>query len=85
MPTYEYQCQSCGHGFESFQKMSDEPVAACPECGGPVKRLLGAGGGFIVKGSRSAAAAGHPRQACCDPDNPCCGGDASCDRPPWEG
>jgi len=33
MPTYEYVCDSCGHDFEVFQRMSDEPVSVCPECG----------------------------------------------------
>ncbi|HZT41879.1 MAG TPA: FmdB family zinc ribbon protein [Chthonomonadaceae bacterium] len=40
MPTYGYQCEKCGHQFQVFQKMSDTPVSACPECRGKVKRLL---------------------------------------------
>jgi putative FmdB family regulatory protein len=40
MPLYEYQCDNCGHRFERIQKFSDPPVATCPECGGPVKKLL---------------------------------------------
>ena len=51
MPTYEYECQKCGHLFERFQNMSDERVKTCPECRGKVKRLLGAGAGIIFKGS----------------------------------
>ncbi len=51
MPTYEYKCLSCGHRFEIFQKMSDEPIKVCPECGGEVKRLIGGGAGLIFKGS----------------------------------
>jgi len=34
-----------------FQKMSDEPVKVCPECGSEVKRLIGKGAGTIFKGS----------------------------------
>jgi putative FmdB family regulatory protein len=32
MPIYEYECQSCGHCFEEWQKMSDKPVKVCPKC-----------------------------------------------------
>jgi putative FmdB family regulatory protein len=49
MPTYEYRCPT-GHEFEVFQRMSDEPVADCPECGEASTRLLSAGGGFLFKG-----------------------------------
>jgi putative FmdB family regulatory protein len=51
MPTYQYKCLECGHDFEMFQKMSDEPIKECPKCKGEVKRLLGAGAGPIFKGS----------------------------------
>ncbi|NCC52195.1 MAG: zinc ribbon domain-containing protein [Spartobacteria bacterium] len=50
MPTYEYECQKCGHHFELFQNMSDEPVKRCPECKGKVKRLIGTGAGLLFKG-----------------------------------
>jgi putative FmdB family regulatory protein len=50
MPTYEYRCPK-GHEFELFQRMSDEPVAECPECGKKSQRLLSAGGGLVFKGS----------------------------------
>jgi len=32
MPIYEYECQSCGHRFEEWQKMSDKPIKVCPKC-----------------------------------------------------
>ncbi|RKY42870.1 MAG: zinc ribbon domain-containing protein [Candidatus Makaraimicrobium thalassicum] len=51
MPTYEYKCRSCGYHFEQFQSMTDSPVKNCPECNGPVKRLIGTGAGIIFKGS----------------------------------
>ena len=51
MPTYEYECTHCGHNFEAFQKMSDEPLKKCPKCDYKVKRLIGAGSGIIFKGS----------------------------------
>lgn len=51
MPTYDYECQSCGHIFEYFQSMSDDPLKECPKCGEGVKRLIGGGMGIIFKGS----------------------------------
>jgi putative FmdB family regulatory protein len=51
MPTYEYECKSCGHTFEAFQAMSDEPLKNCPQCGKEVRRLIFGGTGVIFKGS----------------------------------
>jgi len=51
MPTYEYECESCGHEFELFQKMSDPPCDSCPECEALVRKKIGAGAGLIFKGS----------------------------------
>jgi len=51
MPTYEYRCEGCGHDFERFQKMSDDPVSVCPKCGeSKVVRRISSGGGFVFKG-----------------------------------
>jgi putative FmdB family regulatory protein len=59
MPTYGYVCEKCGHEFEVFQSMKDEPLTVCTKdlCvqkrwgRGKVKRQLGAGAGLIFKGS----------------------------------
>src|SRR5690242_12886172 len=51
MPTYEYECQKCGHRFEEFQSMTAKPLQRCPKCRGKVKRLIGAGAGLLFKGS----------------------------------
>jgi len=51
MPTYEYECHKCLHRFEEFQSMTDEPVKACPVCGGEVRRLISGGGGLLFKGN----------------------------------
>ncbi|MDR3174672.1 MAG: zinc ribbon domain-containing protein [Treponema sp.] len=51
MPTYEYECKTCGHTFDVFQNMSDEPVKVCPQCGKEVRRLIRGGTGVIFKGS----------------------------------
>jgi putative FmdB family regulatory protein len=51
MPTYEYECKKCGHNFEVFQAMSDEPLKQCVKCGKEVRRLILGGAGIIFKGS----------------------------------
>jgi putative FmdB family regulatory protein len=51
MPTYGYECKSCGHTFDVFQSMSDEPLKICPKCGRTVRRLINGGSGVIFKGS----------------------------------
>jgi len=52
MPTYEYACPKCGHEFEQYQSMKDEPLKTCPKCKKfGVKRLVGGGAGLIFKGS----------------------------------
>ena len=55
MPIYEYRCGGCGHEFEEWQKIHDEPVKKCPSCRGRrVERLVSAtsfqlkGGGWYV-------------------------------------
>jgi len=43
MPIYEYACKNCGHTLDELQKMSDDPLVVCPECGEPkLKRLISA-------------------------------------------
>jgi putative FmdB family regulatory protein len=51
MPTYEYECQKCGHYFELYQSIKDKPKEKCPKCGGRLKRLVGTGAGILFKGS----------------------------------
>jgi putative FmdB family regulatory protein len=52
MPTYDYVCDRCGHKFEEFQSMMDEPLKKCPACKkSALRRLLGAGAAIIFKGS----------------------------------
>ena len=51
MPIYEYECGSCGHRFETIQKMSDPVLTDCPTCGkSELKKLLSAAG-FQLKGT----------------------------------
>jgi putative FmdB family regulatory protein len=49
MPTYEYQCPN-GHRFEVVQKMSDDPITACTDCGEPAERVISGGSGFLFRG-----------------------------------
>ncbi|MGE4618568.1 MAG: FmdB family zinc ribbon protein [Planctomycetota bacterium] len=52
MPTYDYVCDGCSHSFELFQKVTDGVKRTCSECGEKkLRRLIGAGGGVIFKGS----------------------------------
>ena len=52
MPTYDYECDACGHAFEEFQSIKAEPTKKCPKCGKrKVRRLIGIGAGVIFKGS----------------------------------
>lgn len=41
MPIYEYKCDN-GHVFEAIQRMTDEPLTKCEECGAPAARVLSA-------------------------------------------
>jgi putative FmdB family regulatory protein len=50
MPTYEYECKSCGHNFDAFQNIKDEPLKTCPKCGKELRRLINGGTGVIFKG-----------------------------------
>ncbi|WP_058535226.1 FmdB family zinc ribbon protein [Legionella saoudiensis] len=51
MPIYEYQCTNCHHHFDLMQKISDEPVKQCPECGKNTVIKLISAAGFQLKGT----------------------------------
>ena len=52
MPTYEYECDACKHNFDEFQSMKDAVLVKCPKCKKKkLRRLIGAGTGFIFRGS----------------------------------
>ncbi len=50
MPIYEYQCEACEHVFDVLQKMSEDPLTYCPECGAPKLRKLLSAPNFRLKG-----------------------------------
>ena len=76
MPTYPYTCTVCGYAFEKEQRMSDEPLVTCPECGGELKHVINGGIGFLFKGSRESL----PTR--CGNSQTCCGRDTRYDNPP---
>ena len=39
MPIYEYKCEN-GHVFDVMQKLSEDPLTTCVECGAPVRKVL---------------------------------------------
>jgi len=43
MPIYAYACKECDHTLDALQKIADDPLVDCPECGeSALKRLLSA-------------------------------------------
>jgi len=40
MPIYEYKCEKCRKRFEKLQKISDPPCKKCPNCGGPLHKIV---------------------------------------------
>ena len=52
MPTYQYECEACGHEFEELQSMTEPKLTKCPKCGKKkLARLIGSGAGMIFKGT----------------------------------
>ena len=76
MPIYEYKCDN-GHVFDVIQKMSDEPLSECQECGAPAARVLHPvavhfkGSGFYNTdyGKKKAAANGAGESKSSDSDS----------------
>lgn len=50
MPIYEYQCTECGFQKEVLQKISDEPLTVCPQCGEPAMKKMVSAAAFRLKG-----------------------------------
>ena len=87
MPTYQYECEACGHAFEELQGMTDAKLTKCPQCKkNKLSRLIGGGSGMIFKGSgfyetdykkKSAPSESSKPTASPAPKGPC-GGSCSC-------
>lgn len=51
MPTYEYECNVCGHQLEAEQSIKDKPLEECPKCRVlSLKRLISSNTNFVLKG-----------------------------------
>jgi putative FmdB family regulatory protein len=50
MPIYEYACEECDKQFEIMQKITDEPLTACPDCKGRVRKKI-SNTSFVLKGT----------------------------------
>lgn len=50
MPIYEYVCQECEQHHEVMQKISEEPLTACPSCGGMLRKMISSTS-FVLKGT----------------------------------
>ena len=52
MPTYDYECDACGHKFELFQSITESAKKKCPKCKkSKLRRLFGTGAAIVFKGS----------------------------------
>ena len=50
MPIYEYQCQACHKQLEVLQKISDDPLVECPDCGEASLKKKVSAAAFRLKG-----------------------------------
>ena len=68
MPTYEYECTSCGQHIEVFQRISEDPLTTCGVCGGTLRKvfhpagIVFKGSGFYATDSRSGSKSGPKRE-----------------------
>lgn len=67
MPTYEYECTSCGQHIEVFQRISEDALTTCGVCGGTLRKvfhpagIVFKGSGFYATDSRSSSKSGSKR------------------------
>lgn len=63
MPTYEYECTSCGQHIEVYQRITEDPLSTCGACGGALRKvfhpagIVFKGSGFYATDSRSGSKA----------------------------
>jgi putative FmdB family regulatory protein len=96
VPTYDYQCRSCGRTFEVIHSMSEDGPSVCEECGGALRRvfhptgIIFKGSGFYKTDSRSSGSAsvsGGTKTTSKSPDGdkkPATGGDGASKPAPKE-
>jgi len=51
MPIYEYKCDACTETLEKLQKMSDDPITLCPNCGEESLKKQISAAGFRLSGT----------------------------------
>ena len=70
MPIYEYECVQCDKVHEVSQGINDAPLTECPDCSGPVKKLISMssfhlkGGGWYADGYSSSSCNGKKNGGC---------------------
>lgn len=82
MPTYEYECESCGNRFERREPISALALTTCPTCGGQVRRVIS--GGLPLN---TGGGAHRQRKESCswnETGSTCCGRDTRCATPSCE-
>src|SRR5829696_1297978 len=87
LPTYQYACTECGHGFEAVQSFTDDALTVCPQCTGRLRKVFNSvgivfkGSGFYRTDSREkpkdGAASGKDSAGSAQPDSPKTGSDGS--------
>lgn len=72
MPRYEYSCRGCGKVFDVLQKVTDEVIKECKDCGGSVEKLISRtsfqlkGDGWASDGYSSKDASSDKGEGCKD-------------------
>ena len=88
MPTYEYRCTRCGHRFDIFQRIDDEPLTTCERCGGELRKvfhpagIVFKGSGFYATDSRRASKTSTGKES--GTSSGSSEGDAKADKPSTE-
>jgi putative FmdB family regulatory protein len=72
LPTYQYACTECGHGFEAVQSFTDDALTECPQCTGRLRKVFNSvgivfkGSGFYRTDSREKAGVGASKDGAKD-------------------
>ena len=75
MPIYEYRCDDCEALIEVMQKMSDDPLEVCEQCGGHLRKVLHPvaihfkGSGFYTTDYGRGSGAGRPAKESAEPSS----------------
>lgn len=89
MPTYTYQCKKCEKIDEIKQRITEDALTECPNCGSSdFERLIVGGTGFVLKGggwysdgygaSKSTGTDAAPKKEGSSGGSCCSGGGCGC-------